>query len=556
MFRCVPRSHSYAFNNANMITGITREDGENYQYGYDDLDRLTNAACYAAGGTVSSDEKFAYDEVGNRTSKATSGITLSYSYSNGCNRLSNWAITQTNLGATVYVSGSANEPVGTNSMFGQLWISNKTAVTPFVDGTNFWVYDLPMNLGTQQIVAAIRDMAGNTTFKTNTVTLSIVTNGTYGHNSAGCVTNIGYTGAGFSQNIGLTWNGQYQLSSVSTNGVAAERNGFDALGRRVWNWDGTTTNYFVYDGQQIIADVNATGGLVRAYVWGPGIDNLLAFTTYTGATAKTYFALTDHLGSVHALADQSGNIVESYRFDAWGRVLGVYDGNNNPLTQSAIGNRFLWACKEYSFKTGLYFNRYRIYDPITGRFLSKDPSGISGGMNEYIYCSGNPINYFDPDGLQVCAILDRQTSTLTVTDVDSGQSVTVQAFTGGVSFPDGRINSPGKAPYTPAPNGVYLITNNPHPKPGAEDWYGLLYNDARTDDYKDDCGRSGFRLHEGHVSDGCVTVNKYQPGADDKWNQVRNLINNTKTDTVDMRTGPHWYNGSQTMTMYGTLTIK
>ena len=193
------RSFAYAFNNANMITGITREDGENYQYKYDDLDRLTNATCYAAGGTVSSDEKFVYDEVGNRISKVTSGITLTYSYSNGCNRLSNWAITQTNLGATVYVSGCANEPVGTNSMFGQLWISNKTAVTPFVDGTNFWVYDLPMNLGTQQIVAAIRDMAGNTTYKTNTVTLSIVTNGTYQYNSAGCVTNIGYTGAGFAR---------------------------------------------------------------------------------------------------------------------------------------------------------------------------------------------------------------------------------------------------------------------------------------------------------------------------------------------------------------------
>ena len=189
-----------------------------------------------------------------------------------------------------------------------------------------------------------------------------------------------------------------RYTAVSTNGVAAERNGFDALGRRVWNWDGTTTNYFVYDGQQIIADVNATGGLVRSYVWGPGIDNLLAFTTYTGATAKTYFALTDHLGSVHALADETGTIVESYRFDAWGRVLGVYNGSGTPLTQSAVGNRFLWAGKEYSWRTGLYYNRSRVYDPITGRFLSKDPSGISGGMNEYLYCNGNPINFVDRDG--------------------------------------------------------------------------------------------------------------------------------------------------------------
>jgi RHS repeat-associated protein len=193
---------------------------------------------------------------------------------------------------------------------------------------------------------------------------------------------------------------------VSTNGVAAERNGFDAVGRRVWTWNGTTTNYFVWDGQQIIADVNATGGLVRSYIWGPELDQLLAMTTYTGGVPKTYFALTDQLRSIYALADETGAIVESYRYDAWGRVLGVYDGNNNPLTQSAVGNRFLWAGKAYSFKTGLYDNRYRIYDPITGRFLSKDPSGISGGLNEFTYCDDNPINAVDPDGLNVVSLTD------------------------------------------------------------------------------------------------------------------------------------------------------
>lgn len=311
------------FNDAGMITGIAREDGENYQYSYDDLDRLTNSTCLAADGTISSGENFAYDEVGNRTSKITSGITLSYSYSNGCNRLSNWAITQTNLGATVYVSGCANEPVGTNPRYGQLWVSNKTAITPFVDGTNFCVYDLPMNLGTQKIVAAIRDMAGNTTFKTNTVVLSIVTNGAYSYSPAGCVTNIRYTGSAYTKNIALTFDGAYHVTALATNGFQCECNGFDAVGRRVWSWDGTATNYFVYDGRQIIADLNQTGGLVRSYVWGPGIDNLLAITVHTGATVKVYFALTDHLRTVHALADTNGVIVESYRLRCVGQDNGL-----------------------------------------------------------------------------------------------------------------------------------------------------------------------------------------------------------------------------------------
>ena len=124
-------------------------------------------------------------------------------------------------------------------------------------------------------------------------------------------------------------------------------------------------------------------------------------TSYTGGVTKTYFAISDHLNSIHAMADETGSIVESYRFDAWGRVLGVYNGSGQPLTESAIGNRFLWACKEYSFKTGLYHNRARTYDPITGRFLSKDPSGISGGLNTYLYCLNNPVNFVDSTGLDM-----------------------------------------------------------------------------------------------------------------------------------------------------------
>jgi len=80
-------------------------------------------------------------------------------------------------------------------------------------------------------------------------------------------------------------------------------------------------------------------------------------------------------------------------------VLGVYDGSGQPIAQSAIGNRFLWQGKEYSWKTGLYYNRARWYDPVTGRFISKDPAGITFGLNEYTYCGNNPVNFRDSSGL-------------------------------------------------------------------------------------------------------------------------------------------------------------
>jgi hypothetical protein len=41
----------------------------------------------------------------------------------------------------------------------------------------------------------------------------------------------------------------------------------------------------------------------------------------------------------------------------------------------------------------------RWYDPITGRWLSNDPIGISGGLNQYVFCRNNPVNFVDPLGL-------------------------------------------------------------------------------------------------------------------------------------------------------------
>jgi hypothetical protein len=41
----------------------------------------------------------------------------------------------------------------------------------------------------------------------------------------------------------------------------------------------------------------------------------------------------------------------------------------------------------------------RWYDPVTGRWLSKDPIGISGGLNQYVAFGNNPVNFRDPDGL-------------------------------------------------------------------------------------------------------------------------------------------------------------
>ena len=55
--------------------------------------------------------------------------------------------------------------------------------------------------------------------------------------------------------------------------------------------------------------------------------------------------------------------------------------------------------------TGLVHLGAREYDPETGAFTRRDPSGLEGGENQYAYAGGDPINYWDPDGNFVAAVV-------------------------------------------------------------------------------------------------------------------------------------------------------
>jgi len=156
------------------------------------------------------------------------------------------------------------------------------------------------------------------------------------------------------------------------------------------------------DGDQCVADTDASGNLLRTYTWGPGIDNLLAVTVYAylsnslQPSASSYYPIQDRLGSVHALVDESGSVVESVSYDAWGNILSHF----RTLELPNFSGRYLFQGREYSAATGLYNFRSRWYDPVTGRWLSKDPIGFEGGLNLYAFCGDDPVNWRDPWGEQ------------------------------------------------------------------------------------------------------------------------------------------------------------
>ncbi len=65
---------------------------------------------------------------------------------------------------------------------------------------------------------------------------------------------------------------------------------------------------------------------------------------------------------------------------------------------SRIKNHIRFPSQYHDEETGLHYNRYRYYEPETGRYLSKDPIGLERGKNQFGYVDGNPLSFVYPTG--------------------------------------------------------------------------------------------------------------------------------------------------------------
>jgi len=111
-----------------------------------------------------------------------------------------------------------------------------------------------------------------------------------------------------------------------------------------------------------------------------------------GQIETDYYYHFDGLGSVVALSDGNGNIVERYSYDVFGE----------PNRISGINNPYMFTGRRYDTETGLYYYRARYYKPYIGRFLQIDPIRYRAGLNLYTYVKNNPINMTDPSGEKCC----------------------------------------------------------------------------------------------------------------------------------------------------------
>ncbi len=171
---------------------------------------------------------------------------------------------------------------------------------------------------------------------------------------------------------------------------------YDALGRRVIKTTSQRTVHYLYDGVRAIEERDRQGDLLCQYVFGSGIDEVLELRT----DGHSYFYHDNWLGSIVALTDETGGVVERYRYDEYGKTTVFNPDRTVALAHSQIGNPYRFTGRRFDHETGNYHYRARSYDPARGRFLQRDPKGYIDGMGLYTYVGNNPLNWLDPFGLE------------------------------------------------------------------------------------------------------------------------------------------------------------
>ncbi|MFS2100430.1 RHS repeat domain-containing protein [Variovorax sp. Varisp85] len=136
------------------------------------------------------------------------------------------------------------------------------------------------------------------------------------------------------------------------------------------------------------------------------------------AKEEIAFYQCDHLGTPQELTDHEGRIAWSASYKAWGEAKQAISEAGR---KAGFRNPIRFQGQYFDDETGLHYNRYRYYDPVSGRFVSSDPIGLLGGTNLHAAVP-NPTGWIDSNGLSPAEILKK------VAQVKAGRSVTVCSF--------------------------------------------------------------------------------------------------------------------------------
>ena len=293
----------------------------------------------------------------------------------------------------------------------------------------------------------------------------------------------------------------------------------DGRNRRVGKKiNGVLTQGFLYQDQlNPIAELDGSGNIKTRFVYGSRSNT----PDYMIKGGQTYRIISDHLGSPRLVIDiATGNVEQRLDYDTFGTIT----RDTNPGFQP-----FGFAGGIYDPHTKLVRFGARDYDPVTGRWTTKDPIGFEGGdTNLYGYVLADPVNGVDPEGLFFRF------------SVSKNQLTWVDPYTGSTSPDTTWTGISGPFEKGPLPLGPYYITGEETPAPSESasmsDSCGNEYKFRLHPRFKTNPYRDGLLIHP----DGGVRGTKGCIGADECQGSLNDFINRLIRKPRRGRGNPRW----------------
>ncbi len=372
----------YGYNAAGDIASWAQQTGTNtavpYGYGYNGADELLSAIKTSSTASGALDTyAYRYDAAGNRLGWQLNDTVTSAAYNN-LNQVT--SVSGTGL---LMISGSLSQSGTGPSEPGTVTVGSSVVST---DSNGVFTIYAPVVAGSNAI--SITAASTGTTNNVTTKTLGVnVTGGTP-------IPSLKYDLNGSGTNDGTftyEWDAAYRLTAVNEPGGLRSEFAYDGLGRRVRITEkssGTVTSVknLIWDGMTIREERNASNAVTKMY-----------FANGVQISGSNYYYTRDHLGSIREMTTgTSATVVARYDYDPYG----VQTQLSGTMTAD-----FGFTGLYYHQPTGLDLAPFREYSSNLGRWISRDPSGETGGVNLYEYANNSPIIYVDPDGKNPLVII-------------------------------------------------------------------------------------------------------------------------------------------------------
>ncbi|MBR6362040.1 MAG: RHS repeat-associated core domain-containing protein [Bacteroidales bacterium] len=426
---------------------------EEYQYTYDAWGREKTVKHRLDAGTWVKISDKTYDKIGRLASdkrKGTAALKQTYTYNprSWVKKLTGPGFTETLYYET---SRSGNTPQWGGNISTVTWKGQDASVT----NTDNYVYD-PLS----RLKSAISKAGSTVNFSE-----------TYSYDKHGNMLSYSHTGLDGNETMSMTHDGN-RLTGVNSSVDGRSTMTYDEIGRMKssgadkvsetrYNTIGFPAYISLREGGYVQNTYTAGGTrlssrrtdsnnavTVMSYegneIYENGNLRMLLFTggyvDYSTGTPEYLWYTVDHLGSVRAVADASGNVVASYAYRPYGQEFAanregtaglpkatIASGNpaqqrsglvaptvNYTLAEGPDWQPFRFGGKENLERVGLdlYDFGARMYSPTTMRWTTMDPLCEKYySISPYVYCNSNPINLVDPDGMQWYSYTDAEGNT-------------------------------------------------------------------------------------------------------------------------------------------------